>query len=260
MSRTWTLTDLEFLVLWEGVRQDFLPAPLTFTSRTPGYRDFLREKAETRDRLRHNGESLDHIFAMLMNPDIAIQVRGHNGRCCADPASSIRMLAVRAGEQGCLVTQLPGETVRHSAGFTVTSCAALALADTVAAALPTVAAGTRANVELLTQPEYDEMDYRYRESIVHNVAGGSTWERSTEFLRHPAALVGTIDVVQGRSLFGPRGITRSRLQWRDLEDDGRYVIADQWTPIAEPACAQRLTALINVRIAEVVRAIKDERA
>ncbi|WP_069166205.1 ESX secretion-associated protein EspG [Nocardia altamirensis] len=254
-----TFTDLDFLVLWEGVRQDFLPAPLTFTSRTPSYRAFLQEKAETRERWRHEKEALGGLFAMLTEPDIAIEVRGHSGSDPGDPACSIRMLAARSGERGCLVVQAPGETLRHSAGFTVTECGALHLAQVVAAALPAACAGKRSDVELIAPSEHDELDYRVRESIVRAVAGGTTWDRSAEFLAHPVTRLGTIEVVQGRSLFGPRGIARHRLHWRDLDEDGRYVIADQSAPIAAPADLRQLTSLINVRIAEVVRAIKDER-
>ncbi|MFI9504997.1 ESX secretion-associated protein EspG [Nocardia sp. NPDC052566] len=254
MNRTWTFTDLEFVVLWERMRQDFLPAPLTFTSRTPGYYDFLREKADTRDRLRCTGDdSCDEVFEAMASPDIAIEVHGGVGR--ADPAASIRMLAVRAGERGYLITQRPGETVRHSGGFTVTSCTAVGLGPTVVAALPRVGAGSRADIALVAD---SDMDYGYRESRVFDTAADSAARRSLDFLDHPMIRCGTVDVVQRRSIFGPRGLTRHRLRWRDLDGDGRYVIDDTRTPVAVPAAADRFTTLIDIRVAAVVRAIKDE--
>ncbi|MEU4342430.1 hypothetical protein AB0H00_14360 [Nocardia sp. NPDC023852] len=54
-----------------------------------------------------------------------------------------------------------------------------------------------------------------------------------------------IGIEQGRLRFGPRGITRRALAWRDLADDGRYVIT-RGTPRSRhrptpTACPQRST-------------------
>lgn len=252
--------DLEFVVLWEKAGHDFLPVPFLATSRTPGYRDYLREKDETWERLRGvTDQSVETMLRVLAHPDIAIEVQGRCGRDPLDPKASIRLLAVRAGMDGYLIEQLPGETVCHSAGFTVRGCPVTELAQAVVGALPAVDPGARAEVVLVDREDAEEVDYGYGESLVHDSAEGSAAARGREFLCHPTSRIGMIDVVQARSKYGPRGRTRHRLEWRDLDGDGRYVIEDRRPPLAIPAGAARLTTLINVRIAEIVRDIRDER-
>ena len=55
MSRTWTLTDLEFVVSWEGTGEGILPEPLFFISGTRSLADAEREKRVTAERLRALG-------------------------------------------------------------------------------------------------------------------------------------------------------------------------------------------------------------
>lgn len=261
MSRTWRLTDLEFVVLWEDSVDDFLPSPFVFTSRTPLWDDYLREKRQTRERLAASGDaSLREAVAMLARPDIRIEAGGWDPRNPADPAAVLRVIAARRGPRGVLATQLPGETVRHSGGYTFTECDALALADVVAAALPAAEAGCRAQVVLAELDTHDEMDYTYGRSDILAPADARPRERTAAFLDAPVTGVGLISVVQGRSKFGPRGMIRRELAWRDLENDGRYAIVDGTPPVALAVAPARLVDLINVEIAAVVQAIKDERA
>ncbi len=44
------------------------------------------------------------------------------------------------------------------------------------------------------------------------------------FLGTTAESTGSVQVVQGKSKYGPRGITRGGRLWRDLPGDGRYVM------------------------------------
>ncbi|WP_459549314.1 ESX secretion-associated protein EspG [Nocardia sp. X0981] len=263
MNRTWELTDLEFVVAWEDMKGEFLPHPFVFTSRTPLWNDYLREKKEVRKQLE---TKLDHSFSEILTriaqPDIRLEVTAWDSRATDDPKSCIRILAVRLDADALVVTQLPGETVRHSGGFTLAEADPLALADIVVAALPKADAGHRREV-VLTEAEGatrdEDFDYSYRESEVFDSFDDSVGRRSTDFLNAPTGLMGVIRIVQGRSRFGPRGIVHRTLRWRDLLDDGRYMITADNPPIARPVSAKQMIAMVNSEIVTVVRAIKDER-
>ncbi|MGK8511922.1 ESX secretion-associated protein EspG [Nocardia asiatica] len=260
MTHTWKFTDLEFVVLWEDFGEAGVPRPFSFTSRTPLWDDYLVEQAQTRAALLASStparkEMLDDLY----RPDIRIRVIAFDGRDHTNVANNVRLMAARRADRGYLVTQLPGETVGHSGGFVVTECAAVELADVVVRALPEAEPGKRADIVLAAETEDEHLDYDYGASVVRDSFEGSVHDRSTEFLTAPAVRFGFIDVIQAQSIFGPRGMTRHRLKWRDLEGDGRYVIDDRHPPVATAADKRRLVSVINTRVAEVVRAIKDER-
>ncbi|WP_330183371.1 ESX secretion-associated protein EspG [Nocardia sp. NBC_01503] len=261
MTRIWQLGDLEFVVLWEQLNSDYLPFPFSFMSRTPLYDDFLREKRETAERVRTRlSGSFDSVLESVAQPDIRIIVDAWDGR---DPQRSdgrIRIMATRKGSQGFLVTQLPGETYMHSGGFTVAECDPLRLADEIVSALPVSKPGDHAEIPLSPPSEkQDDIDYEYGRSRIGAGPEDPVADRSRKFLHIRPTLIGTIDVIQGSSVFGPRGVTRHRMEWRDLQDSGRYVIghAAPWKAVA--ADEKRFIGMINARIAEVIRVIKEER-
>ncbi|MGW4351650.1 ESX secretion-associated protein EspG [Nocardia sp. NPDC004582] len=261
MNRTWQFGDLEFVVLWEQLQGDFLPHPFLFTSRTPLYDDYLREKREVAEQVSQRLDgSIAEVLDAVAHPDIRIIVNGWDVQEAERPDGRIRMIATRRGDKGYLVTQVPGETVFHSGGFTIIECDPIRLADAVVAALPKATPGADAEIQL-TPPDvrHDDFDYEYGQSRVSADPVDGVAYGAARFLNRPPAVVGAIDVVQGSSVFGPRGISRHRLEWRDLLDDGRYAIGHvaPWKAIAVDA--QKLTAMINVRIAEVIRVIRDER-
>ncbi|MFE3188742.1 ESX secretion-associated protein EspG [Nocardia sp. NPDC059240] len=258
MGRSWSLTDLEFLVLWEELGEESLPAPLFFTSRTAFWDAHLDNKARARSALRDRDPDLDYVLRAVHMPELRVEVHGWDGRDPRAPAAGIRMLGVRSGEAGYLVVQRPGETVRHSAGFTITEFWAAELATEVVAGLPDTAAG-RGPDTVLAEPEDTAMvDYAFGLSPAHETLEGGVVDRAAEFLAAPAPSMGTIDVVQGRSRFGPRGVTRHHLEWRDLDADGRYVVTAEQPPVAVPADRRRMITTLESVIAEVVLAIADE--
>ncbi|WP_431953530.1 ESX secretion-associated protein EspG [Nocardia lijiangensis] len=261
MARTWEFTDLEFVVAWEPMRQGDVPRPFVFTSRTPRYEDYRAELAETRERLRTRlGNSFDGALETLARPDIRIVVTGWDGGDPADPKGRVCLLAARRGHEGCLVTQAPGETIWHSAGFTVAECDALRLADVVAAALPDRVAGESDRLVLGELFGEDSgFDHSYRRSLTNELTHDPERDSLQRFRRARQVGAGTIEIIQGSSRFGPRGITSRVLEWRDLDGDGRYLITGSAPQVATGADVRRLTASINAEIAEVVRAIKDER-
>ncbi|MFC9993636.1 ESX secretion-associated protein EspG [Nocardia sp. NPDC127526] len=258
MGRSWTFTDLEFLALWEETGAEFLPKPLIFASRTEWWDDHLANMERAKDALRDRDPDFAEVMYALRTPDVLVEVHGWDGRDRTAPDASIRMLGVRHGELGYLVTQQPGETYRHSTGFTVTECYANELAGEVVSGLPETAAGRGRDI-VLAEPEHtEEFDYGYGLSLAHETMEGTVVNRAADFLAAPAPSVGTIDVVQGHSRFGPRGITRHRVEWRDVADDGRYVVTGDHPPVASPADRNVMVSTVNTRISEVIMALEDE--
>lgn len=259
MTRTWKFTDLEFVVTWESRQADILPAPFVFTSRTPLYHDYQREKREMRERLRTTADpEFDRVVDIVARPDIRIEVHGW-GRDHEDAGSQIRLLGVRRGNDGYLLKQLPGETAWHSGGYIVTECAPLELAGALIAELPEVSAGDRGEIVLATRSHDPDVDYTYGRSIVHDSFDDTVQQQTTSFLGAPTTGQGVITIGQGVSRFGPRGVVRIQQHWRDVEDEGRYAITLGPSPVAVPVDTKRFTTLLNTGISEVISAIKDER-
>lgn len=260
MSSTWRFGDLEFVVLWERLTGENLPAPFIFTSRTPLLFDYLREKREEAERLEAKWDrSLDHFAQVVARPDLRIVVTGFDARDPQRADGRIRMIALRRGERGYLMKQLPGETYMHSSGFEVRECDALRLADEVADALPESEAGREADITLVDPRQNATVEHEVGRTIIDDVFGDSVNYRSKKFLATVPVRMGTIEVVQGYSEYGPRGAAVYGLQWRDLQDDGRYAISGEPPHVAVAVDRKRLITLINSRVAEVVRRIKDER-
>ncbi|MFE3442573.1 ESX secretion-associated protein EspG [Nocardia sp. NPDC059180] len=261
MNRTWEFSDTEFFVLWKSLRRGGLPFPLYYTGRTEDPERFKAELLAAQEELRRRlGSSFDSVLATIADPDLRIVVNGGDGREPREPKSLVRLIGVRSQNNGYLLKQLPGESYWHSGGFTVTEYEAVGLAHAVVAEMPEAKPGRQRDVVLPAERPGDELDHSYGGSAVHDSFDDSIAQRGAAFLATPAPSYGTIDVVQGFSIFGPRGITKHRLRWRDLEDDGRYVIGDETPPMARPADRKHLTNTINTRVAAVIRAIKDERA
>ncbi|WP_328393386.1 ESX secretion-associated protein EspG [Nocardia sp. NBC_00416] len=260
MRHTWAFSDLEFVVLWNQLREDFLPRPFVFTSRTPLYGDYLRERREALERLHDTMDpAFEGVLERVARPDIRLIARGLDRRAPGSPEGSIRLLAVRHGDYGYLLKQLPGETIDHSGGFTVTECDPLKLADAIAAELPEDRSGRRSHLALHPPIAVEAgVDHSFGRLSLWD-SGDDPAESAVQFLQSAVARFGVIEIGQGTSRFGPRGRVIRRLGWRDLVDDGRYVITDENPPIATGVDSERLTAKINAEITEVVRAIRDER-
>ncbi|MFC8042688.1 ESX secretion-associated protein EspG [Nocardia sp. NPDC057353] len=256
MTRSWELSPLEFTALWTE-RAEWLPEP--FEHRTePGAtaveaREW-RAAAVARLRERWGGE-LDDVLAAVARPDIRVMVLGVG---IAD-ATRIRVLATRTADQGYLIVQRPGASADEAGGFTVTEQDVLELGGAVAGALPERAAGSRSGLTLAAPAADEHLDHGYHRSVVRDVIDTSP-TGDTDFGRAAADLAGTVTVQQGTSRFGPRGISTVYLHWRDLTDDGRYVVVPGNPPTVVPAGPDRLTSLLNAQIAEIVSAIRDDRA
>jgi hypothetical protein len=243
VNRTWSLTALEFVSLWEETGEGILPEPLFYVSPTRSLADAEREKRATVARLRACPDRLpDRVLECIARPDIRITVVA-TGTCGPrKPGGSLRLLAVRRGDTGYLVTQRPGESHWHCAGFAVVEGPALGLAKMVVGALPPVGPGRYTDIML---PD-EGLELR-----------AAVRARAERFLRLPTGMTGEITVIQGSSLFGPRGLARRTLRWRDVTGDGRYVIIGNPATVV-PADTGGLTAALNNAIAYIVASIREE--
>ncbi|MGW6724415.1 ESX secretion-associated protein EspG [Nocardia sp. NPDC055029] len=261
MNRRWKFSDLEFAAMWAALDEEHVPAPFMFTTDIKLEVDYQRACRLAVERLRmEHGFALDTMFADMRDADIRVEVNGYDERDEFGADGVVRVLGTRRGDTGYVVTAEPGRSYFTSSSFIVTECAALELATEVARALPDVPAGSGADLALDTGDERSDLDYSFGQSAVHDTFEETATQRAVTFHATKAACRGRIAIIQGKSRFGPRGISRHVLRWRDFADDGRYVIDDQHPPVATGADRNRLVGMINARIAEVVRAIKDERA
>ncbi|MFE3103033.1 ESX secretion-associated protein EspG [Nocardia tengchongensis] len=258
MLRSWSFTDVEFLVLWEELGEELLPEPLFFTSRAPLWSAFQDSRTRARDGLRDRDPELAEVLRALRAPDVKVELRGWDGRDRRPRGSGIRAVGVRSGDAGYLLVQQPGETATHVAGFTITEFWASELAEQVLRLLPEAEAGHGREVVLAESEDAATTDYGFGLSPAHETLEGGVVDRAADFRAALASAQGVIDVVQGRSRFGPRGITRHHLEWRDLEADGRYLITADLPPVAVPADRRRLVAAVDTLIAEVLLAVADE--
>lgn len=259
----WQFTDIEFYALWTAATGELgLPFPFHFTARTLDPRQFRfdqrRARAELRDRL---GETFDPVLDVLARPDLRVVLCGSDHRDADDSRSVVRSMGARRESVGYVVSSLPGESFWHSGGFTVAECDAVRLADELVTQLPEVAAGCgRETVLPRSTGIATANEPRPAQAItVRDTFTVTEVERGSAFLAAPVSCAGTIDVAQGSSIYGPRGITRHRMEWRDLLDDGRYLVRASDPPVAVPADTTLLKGTINSMIAQVVRVIKDER-
>jgi hypothetical protein len=259
MSGIWELTGIELVVLWEKLHAEHLPPPLIFTSDTRYADDYRGEKDATWDCLRDKLDgTLAEVLGHACRPDVRVVVHGADPRDSSDPRGLVRLLGARAGHRAVLIRQLPGRTIWHSGGYVVTACEPEALAGLVVDALPAFGAGRTSDVVLVRDCDDNDMDHWYGRSAVHDTFD-ETERRSNTWLRAPACAIGTIDIIQGTSVFGPRGITQHRIMWRDQVADGRYAVPDVTPLTAIGVDSRRLTAMIDTRIARVVQTLEDER-
>lgn len=252
MSVTTNFTDLELVVMWERIWDDALPDPFIFTCRTRFTDEYLRQKAEAWAAVRERvGTSFDSVLKRVGEPDIRIVVNGWDDNDFDNPQSRVRLHGIRRGGHEYLLGQLPGETIWHSGGYTVTELATGELAAAVAAALPAVGGGRRREIRLPVPDDEAAAAFAPGESSIFDPGIDSS--AGQRFLETPTERVGTIEISQGRSKYGPRGLVTREYQWRDHRDDGRYVIAPDEPPIARSAGRQQLADLIDSEIQMILR-------
>lgn len=256
IEQTWMLTGLEFVGLWGGGRGHRLPEPFYFTCGIPLWADYVSAKENARSDVRARlGGGFDEVLDIVARPDIRIVATARY----PSGTPSIRLRAARRGSRAFLLQQLPKEEWEESARFRCDELSVLDLSAEIVARLPAVPGGRLGNIDLSTYTD-DELDYEYGRSVARERRDDSEQLRAEHFLGSPAEHAGWVRISQGVSRFGPRNrVQPVGFAWRDLADDGRYVIADNKVPVAVAANAQRFSAILDGGTAAVVEAIKDER-
>lgn len=257
--RTWNFDYLEFAVRWNELTGERLPNPLTIVTNFGSNDDFLAECRRIVAALDSDPD-MDEMLGTLTSPDLTLGVFGLIAPD-ADDERAIRLFAARGGGRCFVVEQQPGETIYHATSFTVTKYGPADWAAAVAARLPGVAAGRHAAVPLVdpgaSHTPMGEMDYSFGRSGYRDSFDDSVDEHQ-RFLNHPVTAVGIIDIVQGKSAFGPAGRARHTVGWRDVAGDGRYVIAHRRPYIARGIDTPSLAAFLDEEIEEIQLVIDDE--
>ncbi|WP_327115738.1 ESX secretion-associated protein EspG [Nocardia sp. NBC_01730] len=259
MDRSWTLTDVEFVVAWDRMRELRLPAPFTALVRDLDWDEQYEERQAWLGLRTRWSSGLDEVFDIVAKPDLRIIAHGWDQRAAADPTSHIRLHAIRRADRGYLLEQIPGRTTYDGGRVTITECDCLSLAERIAARLPAEERGQFDNVVLPRRSTDAEFDAEFGASMVREPKEAPVDQHGAELLRKPVARRGIVEVRQGVTRFGPRNLARRGLWWRDIADDGRYVITPGSPAIATGVDTARLVSSINRAVADVIRLIKDER-
>lgn len=246
MSRSWTFTPLEFKVLCERYRGGRMPAPFVFTTDILTIDEYERAKRDTWTALagRHDG-ALQRAFETLTAPEAFIGAQSWVDHDFDNPKHWLRFHAARRGSHAVVLTQEPGRTLDHSGTCVMTECQPRAMAEEFVAVLPRAAAGRLPDIAIVTKTPQELEEAQFQRNWIKDTSDDEPEERSKRFVNTPAERTGSIAIVQGQSKFGPRGIIEQTLIWRDLADDGRYVMVGGDNPIAMGLDAQRLTRMIQ---------------
>ncbi|MBU3068087.1 ESX secretion-associated protein EspG [Nocardia sp. NEAU-G5] len=258
MSESWSLTDVELIVLWDSLFGEGLPTPLFALQRGSNVDDWAVLAAGARAALRARDDgALYDALTRVARADALVRLHAIDPADHEDPLTRLRVLGARQGAMAVLIHQLPGETVWHSGGFTITMGEAERLAGAMAGTLPPCPAASGPEIPLVSRRS-GRADHRHG----HSPARADYLDaerRSTAWLAHPADRAGAFEIVQGSSIFGPRGIIPHRVSWRDMRGVGRYAVAESAEPVAVPADRHRLAAMIDAEIAKVLQTLEDER-
>ncbi|MFE3188749.1 ESX secretion-associated protein EspG [Nocardia sp. NPDC059240] len=249
----WELTDDEFKVLCNRYLDGWLPAPLTYTSRIPTLDAYEREldrvEAGLRDRL---DGGLNLPFETLANPEVLVV----SGTWCDSDLDNqdkqIRIHAALRGWHAVMIVQHPGETALHSAGYTLIECDPDALSTLMVERLPvTEAAGGPPLPMVFEALEQDP--YESRQGLAFDSFDDTAEASSLAFWNKAAERTGFLRVVQGRSIYGPRGRLMTTAIWRDVPGEGRYLVeVDEPEIRAMGADSSMLIHSIDRRVALVL--------
>ncbi|MEU1430699.1 ESX secretion-associated protein EspG [Nocardia sp. NPDC005746] len=254
----WELTHEEFKVLCNRYLDGWLPPPLTYSSRIPTFdayeSELSRVEAELRDRL---DAGLNIPFDTLANPEVFVVLGSWCDSDFENPAKQVRIHAARRGWHAVMVIQHMGETIYHSTGYTLIECDPDALSMLMVGELPdTVAASGSPLPMVFDPPERDP--YEIRQSVAFDSFDDTLEVRSRAFWSRTAERSGVIRVVQGRSIYGPRGRLMTSAFWRDVVGEGRYLIeVDESDTRAMGADSTMLAQSIDRRTALVLEHMEE---
>lgn len=254
----WTLTDLEYKVLCDTRFFGLVPSMFSITSRIPYMDEYEREWRRARAELESREDSaFEAIVDAMVLPEVLIGGEVWEDGDFDNPKKRVRFYAGRLGSRGFMVTQIPGETLDHAEGFTITACDPRGLGEAVAALTPAAEPGRHGPIELDISGTGDRPRTGGSMIADDDDDNGLT---SSAFFDLPATHCGTIRLTQGRSKFGPRGRLSVALLWRDLAGDGRYVMPlEDPAPIATGMGSAGLIEWIDVETEHILERMNDYR-
>ncbi|PXX57621.1 ESAT-6 protein secretion system EspG family protein [Nocardia tenerifensis] len=246
MTQQWKFTALEFIVLCEQYREGSLPTPFLFVTDEVVMADDLarRKRAAWEDLRRRLGGSFDGAIQVLTAPELFVRVRSWDEQDENNMSKQYHLHAARAGALGYLFEQRPGLLTYDTPAFTVTECDPRGLANAVVDRLPQVEAGRSQDIPIVTDPA-EHITPTWGTSYVRDDRDSSPVYQTQQFFQRRADCTGSIIVVQGRSKYGPRGIHETKMMWRDVADDGRYLMSLDGAPIAVATGRRQLTERIQ---------------
>jgi hypothetical protein len=233
VNQQWNFTGIEFQVMCDKYRGGSMPDPLDYTLDEPMTIDeSARLKEKVWEELQARWDpTWDALVDVMCAPEMYIRIHGWDEMDQENGDKNLYLHFARSGAQAFSFVQRPGKSFWHTNGFTVTEIDPRGMANAVVNSLPEVPAGRLPNTPMILDPA---------EHIGH---GGSSFFKdddddepaaqvSAKFWQMRAALTGSVWVVQGRSKYGPRGIRETKMMFRDIIGDGRYLMTMDDSPVA----------------------------
>ncbi|WP_024799536.1 ESX secretion-associated protein EspG [Nocardia sp. BMG51109] len=261
------LTSLEVTVLWEMLSDDGLPFPLTHWPTHEYEADYVRAKRETAERLLGNPpfrapqgwESADllQLWKAAVNPDIVIWAAGEAPGDETDMSAVTRVVGLRREGYAVVLVQQPGATIERGGDIDVYQTDVVGLAKAVIDQLPKVGPGKQREVPILAQQPSAGTDSYGSSPVLDSM--NLPQQRSDRWLNAKTARRGELRVEPGSAAHWIQDRRGYLLRWRDIADDGRYVIEPKPDPVAIPVDDDAFEKFVNQRVADLVRRIKENR-
>ncbi|MQY19075.1 ESX secretion-associated protein EspG [Nocardia macrotermitis] len=252
------LTSFETVVLWELMSRERLPFPLVHWPTQQYEDDYIRAKKETAERLlAYLPEDAMQLWEAAVNPDIVIWAAGEPSADETDMSLVTRVVGLRREGYAVVLVQQPGETIERGGDVDVYETDVVGLARSVIEHLPKVGRGKRGEVQILPE-EPDGSDAHHDGSPVLD-SNDQTQQRSDRWRRAKAIQFGDLKVEPGKGAHWIQDRSGYLIRWRDLVDDGRYVIEAKPDPVAVPVDDEGFETVVNRRVADLVRRIRENR-
>lgn len=260
------LTSLELVVLWELMSNDSLPFPLTHTPTHKYEDDYLQAKRDTAARLKREmaarlsgqlPEDALQLWKAAVNPDIVIWAAGETPGDETDKSAVTRVVGLRREGYAIVLVQQPGDSIATGGDIDVYQTDVVGLAGAVIGQLPRVGRGKHPEVPILPA-EPGPADYVYGASQVIN-SNDRPRQQSDRWRNAKTTQLGELKVEPGSGAHWIQDRRGYLVRWRDLADDGRYLIEPKPNPVAIAVDDNAFAAFVNQRVVELVRRIREDR-
>ncbi|WP_280266731.1 ESX secretion-associated protein EspG [Nocardia wallacei] len=261
------LTSLEVAVLWEMMSDDNLPYPLTHWPTHQYEADYVRAKKETAKRLLENpplrgpqgwdSADLLHLWEAAVNPDIVIRAAGEGPGDATDKPVVTRVLGLRREGYALVLVQQPGELVERGGDVDLYETDVVGLAKAVIDQLPKTGPGKLREVPIVTQEQHRTSSGDDSSAVFDSM--DPTYQRSERWRSAKSTHLGELKVEPGSAAHWLQDRSGFLVRWRDLVDDGRYLIEPKPNPVAIPVDDSAFERFVNQRVAELVRRIRENR-